>query len=101
MHVCVKEHDIQEMISIGRSHTNIKTCWVKMNWYTVDTSHRMIKLRGRKGHVLRQAVRHKMWKIVQNDYPEFRMYKIPYSIRGDSPCRVKLIYKIFKFFKIW
>jgi len=90
----IQHNDIKMMCSIGQSDNNAQTRWKKMNWYAVSRSHDIIHTHGRKGHVQRQRYRHKLWQIVQNKYPESRIYKIPYSIRGNSQCKIKIKYRI-------
>lgn len=88
---------ILEMVAIGKKYDDDVERWYKMNWFAVSKSHDMNDSRGRRGHVQRQRIRHGMWKVVQKRYPEFSMYKIPYSIRGGSPCQLKVMYKIRRF----
>ena len=88
---------IIKAVSIGRASSNDTECWYRMNWYIIGKSHVMNTLHGQNGHAQRQRVRHDMWKIIQKRYPEFRKYKIPQDIRGNSPCKLKLLYKIKKF----
>jgi hypothetical protein len=95
----IPNHHIKTVVSIGRSTSDIHDRWKKMNWYIVKTSHHMIHTRGRSGHAQRQSVRHTMWKTIQRKYPEFRMYKIPYSVRGNSNCKIKIRYTIIHRFR--
>jgi hypothetical protein len=91
--------DIQTMISIGEATPNTFERWYKMNWYAVKRSHDIIHTRGKRGHVLRQVYRHTAWKVIQNRCPYYRMYKIPYSIRGNSKCRLTLKHHVINWIK--
>jgi hypothetical protein len=98
-HMRISHDCIKHTVSLGHSIHDSNKRWVKMNFNIVHESHNAIHTRGWKGHVRRQSYRHRAWKVIQRDYPEFRMYKIPYSIRGNSKSAIKLKYKIINYLK--
>jgi len=68
--------------------------WYKVNWVTVDTSHNICRRKGRIGHIKRQAIRHRLWRMAKRRHSELRKFRIPFEIRGDSPCKIKWHYKL-------
>jgi hypothetical protein len=77
---------IRFFINCGYDKTSL---WYKVNWVIVTTSHKISERRGSHGHKIRQKFRHTNWRLAQQFYPELRIYKIPYDIRGDSPVVLK------------
>ncbi len=63
--------------------------WYKVNWVIVQTSHKIYKKRGARGHDVRQEIRHRLWNLAQQKYPLLKKYMIPHEIDGASPCKVK------------
>lgn len=66
----------------------------KVNWIIVSTSHDISKSHGKSGHRVRQKIRRRLWRIASKRYPCMRVYKIPWEIRGNTRCKIKLYYKI-------
>lgn len=74
--------------------------WYKVNWIIVSTSHAIYKTRGTRGHITRQTVRRRLWRLAQQRHPVLKKYCIPSEIRGDSRCEIRLWYRILDFFRI-
>lgn len=66
--------------------------WYKVNWIIVQTSHKINKRKGMRGHAVRQEIRHRLWNIAQQKYPVLRRYVIPSEISGDSKPVIKSPY---------
>jgi hypothetical protein len=66
----------------------------KINWSIVCTSHDMCKVRGLRGHVIRQKIRSNLWKKVQYQNPAMKKSLFEYIFGVWS------VYKFKKFFKI-
>ena len=71
--------------------------WYKINWIVVSTSHHIYWRRGRRGHSIRQKIRHRLWAIAQQKYPLLKRYHIPKEINGDSQCKIKWYYHLLDF----
>jgi hypothetical protein len=72
--------------------------WYKVNWIIVSTSHAIYKPRTKRGHLIRQKIRRRLWRLAQEKHPILKRYCIPGNIKGDSLCEIKWYYKVFDFF---
>ena len=66
----------------------------KINWSIVCTSHDVCKVRGLRGHSIRQKIRSKLWKKIQHQNPSMK------KTMFESLFGVWTVYKIKRFFKI-
>jgi hypothetical protein len=94
-HTGIAMRNISHVVYFVKDDT---TRWYKINWIIVSTSHAIYKKRGKKGHIIRQKVRHRLWSIAQRKYPVLKRYSIPYELQGDSKCKIKWYYRIWDLF---
>lgn len=65
----------------------------KINWEIVSTSHDICRTKGLRGHLKRQQIRRRLWKMAQRKYPYLRRYVIPREINGHSKAFIKISHR--------
>jgi len=66
----------------------------KINWYIVQHSHIVCKVRGAKGHQLRQEIRKYCWEVVVRDHPELKRTLVERILGLDFVYRIKKIFRL-------
>jgi hypothetical protein len=84
--------DYAEKISQDDTPRPIK--FKKINWSIVCTSHDICKVRGLRGHTIRQKIRCKLWTKIQYRNPAMK------KTIFESLFGVWTVYKIKRFFKM-
>lgn len=77
---------------------NDRDRFYRVNWIIISISHNICKSRGKRGHRIRQKIRHRLWNMTCKRHICMRKYKIPYEIRGNSKCKIKFSYRIRQIF---
>jgi len=85
---------LRDISDLVRHIDDNESLWYKVNWVIVHTSHNICRRKGRIGHVKRQAIRHRLWRMAKRRHWVLRRYSIPFEIKGDSPCKIKWHHKI-------